>query len=375
MEEEREANFSLNLDRFAYDWSIHRSTVALSMQGVREKTKVCGLASRDKGKVHMCIIFVHEVSIMIFRWHPKTVPVRHASSKIGPIFLFSHNMLRCDDGERRWILCDDLLTMRNKDFDIMTANHMLWNKGKDRKVEELRSIADRAFCQDEFVIAAQYYRDAACILLDHHVKGVELDQDTRELVNLFSQQSECLFRLEKWLEASQVAEQALSLDPDHVPSLYRHAISNWRGHVPTGKDFGHLVFWASASQSYDRMVQLDSMYMRGESSSDPHREDASKDDGLFLYSDSDSEDLIADLRRLPLKKRIKNQKVEETTEPDKEGQHSGRNKKGRGDRRTKSKASHTSNIQKNQKKKSQFKSSSREKKVTPKACVEISNSR
>lgn len=207
------------------------------------------------------------------------------------------------------------MTDNTDDLDHVTLQHMLWNKYKDprssgedvlstdtSKVEHLRGIAEQAFCSNAFALAAQHYRDAASILLNHQVLEDESIQDTRELVNLLSQQSECLFRLGKYLEAAEVSEEALSIDPDHVPSLYRHAISNWRGHVPTGKDFGHLFFWASAAKSFERLLELDSNFAHGIGTDS---EDDS--DSFLLLTETDFEDVIAaltDFKRLPVKKRM-----------------------------------------------------------------------
>jgi len=232
-------------------------------------------------------------------------------------------------------------------LEDVALQHMLWNKQKDSgsddistdtsNLEELRGKADEAFCQEDFALAAVHYRDAAHILLDRRVLEVESAQDSCELLNLLSQQCECLFRLERWLEASQVAEQALSIDPDHVSSLYRHAISNWRGHVPTGKDFNHLIFWAKASQSYDRMVELDSEYMHSKDVKDDEadaQEEAENQAALFLFNDSDSENIIKalnDVKRPPLKKLIKTRALREETRQD-SLRHGTRDKKNGGHR-------------------------------------------
>lgn len=205
------------------------------------------------------------------------------------------------------------------DLDHVTLQHMIWNKYKDprnkgeddmstdtTKVEHLRGVAEQAFCSNAFELAAQHYRDAASILLNNQVLEVGSIHDTRELVNLLSQQSECLFRLGFFLEAAEVAEEALSINPNHVPSLYRHAISNWRGHVPTGKDFGHLFFWASAARSFERLLELDSNFAKGVGS-ESDDDDDDDNESFCLLTDTDSEDvlsLLTDFKRLPLKKRM-----------------------------------------------------------------------
>lgn len=216
-------------------------------------------------------------------------------------------------------------------LDDVTLQHMLWNKwngpcsnvsmgGGASKVEELKDLAEKSFANDEFELAAQHYRDAACILLEHRVLERKHSQDN-ELVYLLSQQTECLFRLEKWLEASQVAEETLGVDPNHVPSLYRHALSTWRGHTPSDRsDFSHLVFWASAAQSFDRLMKLDSKYIQqaspkiasiwnptaGKCEIDSQEHQVENKDPLFLFTDDDCKDIIAALngvKRLSLSKR------------------------------------------------------------------------